>query len=149
MPNWVGWIVVAVVCFIAEMITPSFFIAWFGVGAVVAAFLALFGMSFGWQIGMFIVVGVVLVVFTKKMSVKWFRPEKMRKTNVEAAVGSRGSVMQAIPEGGFGQVRVGTETWMAAADDGLPIPFGAVVTVVRVDGVHLVVNASDFQSHCD
>ena len=37
MPEWAGWVIVAVVCGIVEMLTPQFFIAWFGVGAIVAA----------------------------------------------------------------------------------------------------------------
>jgi len=142
-PHWAGWIVVAVACGIVEMLTPEFFIIWFGVGAVVAALIAAMGAGTGWQIGAFIAVSLALVLSTKRLSSKWFRVDREQRTNVYALEGASGVVTQAIPAGGRGQVRARNETWTATAEDGGSIPAGVTVTVVRVEGVHLVVRASD------
>jgi membrane protein implicated in regulation of membrane protease activity len=142
-PDWAGWIVVAVVCGIAEILTPTFFIAWFGVGAIFAALLSTTGLSLAWQIGVFLAVSLALVLSTKRLSAKWFRVDRERKTNVNALEGASALVTKAIPEGGAGQVGANGEIWTATAQDRTSIPAGVEVTVVRVDGVHLVVRASD------
>ncbi len=143
MPNWAGWIVVAVICAIAEMLTPTFFIAWFAVGALAASLSSAVGLSLGWQVVVFAVVSLALVLSTKRLSSRWFRGEREQKTNVYALTGASGVVTKAIPEGGTGQVRVGPETWSATAEDRASVPAGVSVVVVRVEGVHLVVRASD------
>lgn len=143
MPHWAGWIVVAVACGIVEMLTPQFFIAWFGAGAIVSALFAWLGAGPVWQFTVFIVASLSLVLSTKRLSSKWFRVEREQKTNVYALQGSPGIVTQAIPEGGTGQVRARNETWTATSEDRTAIPAGVAVTVVRVEGVHLVVHASD------
>ncbi|MGE5579080.1 MAG: NfeD family protein [Bacillota bacterium] len=143
MPHWAGWILVAVACAIAEMLTPQFFIAWFGIGALFAALLAGLGAGLGWQIACFLVVSLGLVLSTKRLSSKWFRVDREQRTNIHALVGATGVVTKAIPAGGTGQVRARNEVWTATALDCASIPVGVTVTVVRVEGVHLVVQASD------
>ncbi len=143
MPHWAGWIVVAIVCGIAEMLTPTFFIAWFGVGALFAAVLSLARLGPAWQIAGFVAVSTYLVLSTKRLSSKWFRVDREARTNVYALEGASGLVTQAIPEHGTGQVRVGHEVWTAASDDGRKVPAGVTVAVVKVDGVHLVVRTPE------
>lgn len=143
MPHWAGWILVAVACAIAEMLTPQFFIAWFGVGALAAALLAGLGAGIGWQIACFLAVSLVLVLSTRRLSSKWFRVDRVQQTNIDALAGATGVVIKEIPAGGTGQVKARNEVWTATALDCASIPAGATVTVVRVEGVHLVVQASD------
>jgi len=134
---------VAVVCGIIEMLTPEFFIAWFGIGAICAAVIAGAGAGPFWQISVFLAVSLTLILSTKKLASRWYRSDKEHKTNVEALVGALGFVTQVIPEGGSGQVKVGPEIWTATSVEPCGVPKGARVKVVRVEGVHLVVGASD------
>ena len=143
MPHWAGWIIVAVICAIAEMLTPSFFMAWFGVGAVFAALLAATGLGPAWQMSGFIAVSLALVLSTKRLTSKWFKADREARTNVYALEGASGLVTREIPENGTGQVRVGHEIWTATSYGGGKVPAGVTVTVVKVDGVHLVVRAAD------
>lgn len=143
MRHWALWIVIAVICGVIEMLTPQFFIAWFGVGALCAALLASLGAGGSWQVSAFIVVSLVLVLSTKRLSAKWFRAEREQKTNVDALLGQEGLVTTPIPQNGTGQVKTRNEIWTAVSADNCPIPAGVTVKVVRVEGVHLVVSASD------
>jgi len=143
MPHWAGWILVAVACAIAEMLTPQFFIGWFGVGALLAALLAGLGVGLGWQIACFLAVSLGLVLSTKRLSSKWFRVDREHQTNIHALIGTTAVVTKEIPAGGTGQVRARNELWTATALDCASIPAGVSVKVVRVEGVHLVVQASD------
>ena len=143
MPIWAGWVVVAAICAIVEMATPTFFISWFGVGALVAAVLSLVGLGPAWQVLAFLVVSTALVLSTKRLSSRWFGSDREPRTNVDALIGKAGLVTQTVPENGTGQVRVGGEVWTATSDGGGKIPAGVTVTVVGVVGVHLVVRASE------
>lgn len=143
MPHWAGWVVVAVICAIAEMATPTFFIVWFGVGALAAAAADLIGLGLAWQIVAFVVVSTALVLSTKKLSARWLKKDRDSKTNVDALAGKPGVVIQAIPERGTGQVRVEGEVWTATSEGGEKIPAGVTIRVVTVTGVHLVVRAPD------
>ena len=139
MPHWAGWVIVAMACGLAEMLTPTFFIAWFGVGALVAAVLSLLHLSAAWQVAAFVVVSVVLVVSTKRLTAGWLQSGRQERTNVYALEGKSALVVQAIPDKGTGQVRVDGEIWTAVSHDGSRVPAGVTVAVVKVDGVHLVV----------
>lgn len=143
MPQWAGWAAVAVVCGIAEMLTPSFFIGWFGVGAVVAAALSAFGAGPAWQVSSFVVASIALVLSTKRLAGRWTKRSQQAKTNVYALEGKSAQVTVEIPEHGAGQVRVDREVWTATSEDGRRIPAGVTVKVVKVDGVHLVVTAGE------
>lgn len=139
MPHWAGWITVAMICGIAEMLTPAFFIAWFGVGALVAAGLSLLHVAVPWQVAGFVTVSLVLVLSTKRFAARWMRSSRPQDTNVYALQGKSGLVVQAIPDRGTGQVRVDGELWTAVSEDSGRVPAGVLVTVVKVDGVHLLV----------
>ena len=139
MPHWAGWLTVAMVCGLVEMLTPTFFMVWFGVGALAAAGLSLLHAAIPWQVAGFVAVSLVLVLSTKRFAARWTRSSRQQATNIYALEGKPGLVVQAIPDRGTGQVRVDGEVWTAVCEDGGRVPAGVTVTVVKVDGVHLVV----------
>lgn len=55
------WVIIAVVAIVFDLLTSSFIIMWFALGAFVAILLSLFGASFIWQVVVFLVVGIVTV----------------------------------------------------------------------------------------
>ncbi|MGI6632470.1 MAG: NfeD family protein [Bacillota bacterium] len=141
--HWAGWVIVAVVCAVLEMATPSFFIGWFGVGALAGALMSLLRVGMTGQIVAFLVVSVGLVISTKRISSSWHRKESGAKTNVDAVIGKSATVIKEIPAKGMGQVKVNGEVWTAAAQDESRIPAGVTVEVVEVEGVHLVVKSPE------
>jgi len=141
LPCWGVWLVVAVVCAIAEIFTTGFFVIWFSAGALVALLLSVFNQGLILQIASFIGISSILILSTKRISSRWISKDREVKTNVYALEGKTGYVIQEIPEGEFGQVRIDGETWTARSESGAKIPCGAKVKVVKVEGVHLVVNS--------
>jgi membrane protein implicated in regulation of membrane protease activity len=141
--HWGGWVVVAVLCAVLEIVTPSFFIGWFGAGAIAGAVLSLLGVGLTGQVMSFLVVSMVLVLSTRRISSTWTRQDAHTRTNVDAILGKSAVVTRAIPAKEKGQVKVGGEVWSAESIDGRAIPEGVTVEVLRVDGVHLVVKAPE------
>ena len=69
-PWWI-WAVLATLFIIGEVFTAGFFLMWFGLGAAVAAILALLGLNSAWQWGAFVVVSGILVVSSRKLAEKF------------------------------------------------------------------------------
>ncbi len=56
-----GWIIIAGICFIGEMLTTGFFLLWFGVGASVSAVLNYLGFDPMIQFIAFILISLILI----------------------------------------------------------------------------------------
>ncbi len=141
MPAWAVWIIVAVFCAVAEIFTPTFFILWFGVGALVASLLAGLGAGITWQFAGFIVASAILIPSTKRISSRWLGRREETKTNIYGLIGKTGYVTKKIGESCPGQVRVNGEIWTARSASETEIPLGVKIEVLEVQGVHLVVKA--------
>lgn len=114
---------------------------WFAAGALVAALVSLINGPVWLQILLFVVVSAGLLLglwpFTKKV----LNP-KLKKTNVDAIVGTQGYVTAAIDNlHGTGQVKLGGMEWTARSANGEPIAEGSLVTVDHIEGVKAFVKA--------
>jgi membrane protein implicated in regulation of membrane protease activity len=117
--SWVIWLIVGGVLLIAEMLTLTFYLLWLGIGAIVAAGVAIFapetfvlqGLSGG-------AAAIVLTVFTNKLTHK-LRKARGYRDGIEELVGKLGIVVEPIRQGKPGIVKVGNETWSAVSDDNL------------------------------
>ena len=135
--NWM-WLVLMVVLLVIEGLTVSLTTIWFAAGALVAFLLGLTGVSFGWQAVAFLVVAIVMVVYTRPIVVKYLKVGRTR-TNVDSIIGCEGIVLKPMTELQTGQVKVGGQVWTALPRDGRPIAEGTVITVAAVEGVKLMV----------
>lgn len=134
------WLVVLVVSIVVEIISLGLTSIWFAGGAVVALILAAFSLPLWLQVLVFLVVSIVLMVFTRPIAVKYFNKDRVR-TNVESMIGRQAIVISEINNlQGIGQVTVGGQEWTARSeDDKKNLAVGAVVEVVAVNGVKLIV----------
>lgn len=134
------WLIVFVVCIIAEIISMGLTTIWFAGGALVAAVVAAIGAPLWLQIALFAVVSLVLLYFTRPIAVKYFNKDRV-KTNAESLVGKQAIVISEIDNlQGIGQVTVGGQEWTArTTEEGITLPVGSVVIVRSISGVKLMV----------
>ena len=131
------WLVFGAILFITEMLTPSFFLVWFGIGAVVAGIGAFLGLGFGGQWILFFAVSFPLTLLSRRFA-KRITKESPIKSNIDEYIGEKAVVLENIdPLENKGLVRVKKEEWRADAEE--CIPKGTVVEVVGYEGVHLKV----------
>lgn len=137
----VFWLVALIVSIIAEVISLGLTTIWFAGGALVAAVAAALNAPLWLQILLFVVVTLLLLVFTRPIAVKYFNKERVR-TNVESLIGRQAIVISEIDNmQGIGQVTVGGQEWSARSfEEGKQISVGAVVRVMAVSGVKLMVS---------
>lgn len=140
----VFWLVVLAICAVVELVTMGLTSVWFAGGALVAACISLICPYFWVQAVAFIVVSVVLLVFTKPIAVKFFNKGRI-KTNAESLIGQRAIVVSEIDNlKGIGEVTVSGLDWSARTEeDGLVIPEKAVVVIKKIEGVKLIVELDE------
>ncbi len=134
------WLALTAVLLIIEIATLGLTTIWFAAGALFAFFAALFGMNQGIQIGVFVVVSVVLLFFTRPLAVKYLNTKTI-KTNTEALVGKTARVIVDINNlKSQGQVVINGLEWTArSSDDTVVFKIGDAVTIVGIEGVKLIV----------
>lgn len=134
------WLALTAVLLIIEIATLGLTTIWFAAGALFAFFAALLGMNQGIQIGVFVVVSVVLLFFTRPLAVKYLNTKTI-KTNTEALVGKTARVIVDINNlKSQGQVVINGLEWTArSSDDTVVFKIGDAVTIVGIEGVKLIV----------
>lgn len=138
--EWVIWLIVAAIFIAAEVFTPGFFLLWFGVGALVAALLALLGIgSFAVHMVIFLIVSAALVVASRTILERFFTRDddaSRLPSGIETMIGKVGVVVESS-RGPMheGAVKVHGSVWTAYPAEGeWPLRDGDSVTVERIDG---------------
>ena len=140
----VYWLIALVVFLVIEAATLGLAPLWLAGGALVALIAALCGAGIVIQIVLFLVVSLVLLFFTRPLTVRFLNKDTL-KTNVDRVVGMEGVVTEEISNlAGTGKVSLGGNMWTARTEnEGGAIPVDAVVTVLRVEGVKLIVKVKE------
>lgn len=136
MSYWVMWLVVVVLLAIIEASTVNLVSIWFVISGLVALIVSLFTEAFYIQFGVFVLLGIILLVITKPAMNKMFK-EKETKLNLERIIGMEGIVTEEIEKNKIGEVKVDGKLWSAISD--VKIPVNSVVKAVSIEGVKLVV----------
>ena len=134
------WLAAIVILLVMEIISLGLTTIWFAGGALVAFVLAVFNVPVLIQVFVFLVVSLLLLIFTRPIAVKYFNKDRAR-TNVESMIGQQAIVLSEIDNiQGTGRVTVSGQEWSARtmADD-IKLPVGAVVIIKDVKGVKLIV----------
>ncbi|WP_075721808.1 NfeD family protein [Roseburia sp. 499] len=135
------WLAIIVVMAIIEIITLGLTTIWFAGGALIAFIASLFGVSLPIQIVLFVIVSLVLLVFTRPFAVKFVNKNQTR-TNAESLIGKSAIVLEDINNlKAEGAVSVNGQEWTARAVDDTVITKDTVVEIVEIKGVKLMVKA--------
>jgi membrane protein implicated in regulation of membrane protease activity len=126
---WVIWVIVGTILIIAEMATLTFYLLCLGAGALAGAVAAMvWPDAWAVQVILAAVVALLLTFFSKPLT-KRVRAGRGFRDAIDELVGKQGTVMEEIPVGKPGVVKVAGEMWTATAADA--IPAGTPVIVVN------------------
>lgn len=136
---YILWIALAVGFLAVEFGTVALISLWFVIGALAAMVADLLGAVLWLQILIFALVSLAMLLLVRPFLRRYVNPYKT-PTNADALLGQEAIVTEAINNlEGTGAVKLGGLTWTARAEDGAPIPEGAVVVVRAIDGVKAIV----------
>ena len=135
----VWWAITAVVFFILELTTASFFFLWIGAGAAITAILSFFVGTDWIQFTAFVVSSILLVTISRRWASRFSGATK-QVANVDSLVGKPGVVTKIDKdEHSHGYVKVGGEFWKAESENQERLTMHEKVTVVAVRSNVLVV----------
>lgn len=136
------WLVIFIVLLGIEIATLGLTTIWFAGGALVATLISAIGFPLYVQIPVFLVVSVVLLLFTRPIAQKYFNKERI-KTNAESLVGQTVIVTENINNlKGMGKAVINGQEWTArSVDDSAELQKETQATIVAIEGVKLVLRA--------
>lgn len=134
------WLILFVALIVIEIVTLGLTTIWFAGGSLVAFALSLLNVSLPIQIIVFLVVSVVLFIWTRPIAARYFNKDR-EKTNVDSVVGKTAVVEKTIDNvHATGTVDLNGMEWTARASRDADIyEVGEVVQVIEVQGVKLIV----------
>ena len=134
------WLVAMIVLLIIEGIVPGLVSIWFAIGAFAAMISAILGAPLWLQVLWFFAVSILTLCLTRPFAKRYVN-SRATPTNADMLIGKECVVTEAIDNVlGTGAVTVGGKVWTARTEepDG-KAETGKVMTVVRIDGVKLIV----------
>ena len=137
---WIMWLVVIVLLTILEISTVNLVSIWFIASAILSLIISFFIKTFYIQFGIFVSIGLVLMLITRPILLKKFT-KKNNKTNLDRVIGMEALVTEEITKFKIGEVKVDGKKWSAIADKKIEV--GTTVIVESIDGVKLVVRKGE------
>ncbi|WP_178841945.1 NfeD family protein [uncultured Treponema sp.] len=131
------WLSVMVVCVLIEALTLALTSVWAAIAALIMIFVSQTGLPFKWQLLLFLVLTIALIVTTRPFAVKKLKLGK-NKTNVNSLVGQEVLVVKKISPFQKGEVKAKNGViWTAQNADpqsSSEISEGTVCTIEKIDG---------------
>ncbi len=135
----VWWVATAVVFFILELTTASFFFLWIGVGALLTAVVSFFADKNWIEYLVFALSSLLLVALSRRWAPR-LSGKTQRPANVDALVGQTAVITKVdsnLPSQGY--AKVDGEAWKVESEDRQPLTLGGKTQVMAVRGNVLVV----------
>lgn len=134
------WLIMIAVLLVIEAVTVGLTTIWFAGGALFAALASYLGAGLIAQLLVFLVVSVLLLIFTRPLAIKYLN-KGVSNTNVNSLIGKRAVVIEEINNlAQTGHVRINDVEWIArTVSDDDTIREKTIVEIVEVQGVKLIV----------
>lgn len=137
---WLGLLIILVV---VEGLTAGLVCIWFALGALAALITTFLTQNLFIQALVFVVVSLLSMALIRPMARKVFHTRK-EATNADRILNQTAVVTQEIDNlNAQGQVKVLGQIWTARSESPDPIPEGSLVTVLRIEGVRVVVRLAE------
>ena len=130
------WLVITIILSIIEAATVNLVTIWFIASALVSLLLAFLDVPVIVQVAVFVILGSVLLVLTRKPLENLLRKTK-QKTNSDRVLDMTGIVTEEISEDNPGEVKVDGKKWTAISKQS--IKKGSKVKILKIEGVKLIV----------
>lgn len=130
------WLIVIIICCILEAITVNLVSVWFIASGIVALIASFFTDSVEIQLGIFVILGILLLITTRKQLQKMVN-QKKEKTNVDRILDMTGTVTKEIEKNKTGEVKIDGKYWTAISDETIPV--NSIVKVLSINSTKLKV----------
>ncbi|MBQ9318500.1 MAG: NfeD family protein [Bacilli bacterium] len=136
---WI-WLGIVIALALIEILTINLTTIWFVASGLCALVLSLFVESYVIQFSVFVIGGVLLLLFTRSYLINKLSVINV-KTNLDRVIGMQGIVTEEIAKNKSGEVKVDGKRWTAMADE--TIPKDTIVKIKAIDGVKVIVKKEE------
>ncbi len=133
--TWI-WLGIVIALAFIEVSTTELVTIWFVVSGLVSLTLSFFIDNFFIEFLVFVLLGMVLLITTRKYLLKFIMSKK-EKTNLDRVVGMTAIVTEEIKKSSPGEVKVDGKRWTAISDKKIKVD--STVKVLEIEGVKLKV----------
>ena len=140
MELWILWLIVVFALIILEVSTVNLVSIWFIASGIVSLIVSIFYDNFLVQFAVFVLLGIVLLLTTRKILMRWMKPSG-EKTNLDRIIGATAITTEPILKNSIGEVKIEGKHWSAISKEKIEV--GEEVTVEKIDGVKLIVRKKD------
>jgi len=130
------WLGIVISLALIEIITVNLTTIWFVASGIIAMFASLLTDNYYIQFALFVIIGTILLIFTKPYFLKKIKIHK-ESTNLDRVIGMIGIVTEDITKFNPGEVKVDGKRWTAISDK--EIKKNTSVRVKKIDGVKIIV----------
>lgn len=135
---WV-WLGILIICIIIEAFTQSLTTIWAAIAAFPLIFLSRTSLSFSWQLLLFLIITVLLIVFTRPFALKHLKMGKYR-SNINTLEGAEVLIVKAISKFEIGEAKAKNGViWNAKSENDEDIAENTICVIVSVNGNTLIV----------
>lgn len=136
----VYWLILLAILLVIEIFTLGLTTIWFAGGALAATITALVGLGLPIQIVVFLVVSIVLLVFTRPIAVRYLNSQRS-KTNYEGLIGKTIKITETVDNfNQTGTALVNGQEWTVRTEqEGIILNPGDRATITNIAGVKLIV----------
>ena len=135
---WILWLSIAIFFLVIESITVELISIWFTGGSLLAMIASLLDLSMGWQIAIFCIASIILIIFTRPIVARYLKRNES-KTNVDTLIGDVATVTKEILPDERGEVKIKGQYWLAVSANNDIIELGSKVSILAIEGAKLIV----------
>ena len=138
---WI-WVAITIICIVVETLTFSLTTIWFAIGAFVMVFVAFTPLPFVAQLFIFVVISLLLLIFTRPIVQKKFNQKKIA-TNYERIIGQIALVTKKITATEKGTIKINGMEWTASVHEDIVLEEGSNCVIENIEGVTAYVKKSN------
>lgn len=132
---WV-WLGIIIILVMIEVETVNLVTVWYIASAIVSLILSLFIENYFIQFFVFVILGTILLLTTRKYLIKLIG-NKNERTNLDRVIGMEAIVTEEITKNHPGEVKVDGKRWTAISNKTIKVD--STVKVLEINGVKLKV----------
>lgn len=141
MELWILWLIIIFILIVAEVSTVNLVSIWFIASGIVSLIISIFYDNFFVQFAVFVILGIMLLLTTRKFLEKLIKSREDTKTNLDRIFGSTAVVTEPLRKNEVGEVKVEGKKWSAISKESLEV--GEEVIIESIDGVKLIVRKKE------
>lgn len=138
---WI-WVTVTVICIVIETMTLALTTIWFAISAFLMVFVAFTPMPFVAQLTIFVILALVLLIFTRPVVKKKLNQRKIA-TNYERIIGQIAVVTKKISALEKGTIKINGMEWTATVTEDVTLEPESQCIIEKIEGVTAYVRKSE------